>query len=141
MPLPLLTGDHVAARALRFASVGAANSAVYAAVTAGLVQGLGVAPVAASIAGYCVAVPLGFAGHRGISFRSRRRWTREAARFVVAQAVSLAVTACAMGVAVASGASYVWGMVGAVALVPVANFLLMHFWVFPDRAGRAPTRG
>lgn len=126
------------AKALRFAVIGVANGLIYAAVTSALVLGLDVQPVLASILGYCASVPMGFLGHRHFSFRSQGRWTAEAVRFVFTQALNIAVTALSMQAAtVWLGGAYYWGMVAAVILVPIANFLVLNLWVFRDQRGRA----
>lgn len=127
----LRTSDDVVARGLRFACVGSASGAIFAAVTALLIRGFKVDPVLASVAGYCAAVPTSFLGHRGFSFRSKEHLTGDAARFTVAQTLNIAVTAGVMRVAIETvRISYIWGMIGAVVLVPMANFVLMHLWVF-----------
>lgn len=132
----LLHSGHIAAKALRFGSVGVLSGAIYAAVTAALVH-LGVQPVVASVAGYCASVPANFLGHRNFSFRSEGHWTSEAVRFVITQAINIAVTAGSMQAATAwFGLPYWWGMIAAVVLVPVANFAAMNLWVFRDQAGR-----
>ena len=126
---------HLLAKAIRFALVGLLNGCIFAAVTALLVSGLGVDPIPASVAGYCLSVPLGFLGHRQFSFRSRGHWLAEAGRFVVVQLVNIAATAGSMYLAVEHlGAAYYWGMVAAVILVPMVNFLLAHLWVFAGPA-------
>ena len=130
----LLESGHVAARALRFACIGVVSGAIYAAVTTLMVTLLAVTPVLASVAGYCASVPTSFIGHRGFSFRSNGHLTTEAIRFGIAQGLNILVTATAMHSAVATfHASFIWGMVGALTMVPLANFLLMNFWVFRDR--------
>lgn len=131
----LIESDGLVLRASRFALVGVANGLVYAGVTACLVRVLGVAPTPASVAGYCASVPLGFVGHRRFSFRSHGDWVNEATRFVVIQAMNIAITASTMhGVTAWLGISYIWGIVGAVVLVPLANFACLHLWVFRRRA-------
>jgi putative flippase GtrA len=137
----LLRSGHLLARAIRFGCVGVASGLVYGAVTALLVSGFGVAPVAASVAGYCISVPVSFLGHRGFSFRSHGRWTAEALRFAVTQALNIGVTVLAMRGATADfHVSYLWGVAATVVLVPVANFLLMNFWVFA-RGSRTQAMG
>lgn len=132
------TSQSIVARAGRFGLVGVANGLVYAGVTALFVHGLAVAPVPASIAGYCSSVPFGFVGHRRFSFRSHGHWTNEATRFGATQAMNIAVTAITMHAStVWLGRSYVLGMVAAVVLVPFSNFACLHLWVFRIRA-RAP---
>lgn len=134
----LLTSGHLFAKAIRFGVVGVSSGLIYAAVTAFLVAIAGVAPVAASVAGYCASVPMSFLGHRRFSFRSNGRWTGEAARFVLAQALNIAVTVGAMhGATVWFAAAYWWGMIAAVILVPIANFVFMNLWVFRDQTGAA----
>jgi len=134
----VMDSTNVAAKVLRFVLIGLLNGTIYAGVTATLVSGFGIAPVAASIVGYCVSVPAGFVGHRHVSFRSSGRWIAEAMRFVVAQAFNIAVTAGSMHAAVNwFGALYYWGMVFTVILVPIANFLVMNFWVFRNQTEKA----
>lgn len=131
----MIAADTLAARFARFVVVGVASGLIYAAVTTLLVSGAGAPPVPASIAGYCASVPMSFLGHRRFSFRSNGQWTAEAVRFGLAQALNIAVTAGAMQLALWRTGTYGWGMVAAVILVPIANFLFMNFWVF--RAGMA----
>lgn len=127
----------MSAKLIRFVCIGVLSGAIYALVTAALVSRLGVAPVPASIAGYCASVPASFLGHRNISFRSRGRWTSEAVRFVLMQAANIAVTALSMHGSVEwAGAPYWWGMIIAVVLIPIANFILMNVWVFRDQGMR-----
>lgn len=127
----LVDSDAIAGRVGRFGIVGAANGVFYAGVTALLVNGFGIAPVVASVAGYLASVPIGFIGHRRFSFHSRGHWTGEAVRFFAVQAMNVSVTVFAMHSAIAwLGASYVWGMVLAIVLVPLCNFACLNFWVF-----------
>jgi putative flippase GtrA len=101
------------------------------------VAGLGWRPVPASIAGYCASVPASFLGHRRFSFRSNGHWTGEALRFGFTQALNIAVTAGSMYGAVHwLGRQYGWGMVAAVILVPIANFIAMNLWVFGGNGTR-----
>jgi putative flippase GtrA len=131
----LVRGDDMLARMGRFGLVGVASGLVYAAVTVLLVRVFGAAPLAASVAGYCASVPLGFVGHRRFSFRSHGHWTVEAVRFVTTQAINVTVTAAIMhGVTAWLGVSYVWGMAGAVVLVPIGNFACLSLWVFRAEA-------
>jgi putative flippase GtrA len=127
----LLESGHVFARLVRFGIVGLLAALVYAAVTALLVSRYGVAPLTASLAGYAAALPFSFLGHRGFSFRSEGRAASEAPRFLVGQAINLTVTVLAMrGATAALHVSYLWGVAATIVLAPLANFLLMHFWVF-----------
>lgn len=133
----LLTGGSLLAKLVRFGFVGVLSGVIYAGVTALMVTQFGMAPVPASLVGYCVSVPASFLGHRQGTFRSQGRWTHEALRFVVTQGVNMAVTAGSMHGAVAlAGLPYWWGMIAAVILVPIANFVMMNLWVFRDQPDR-----
>lgn len=133
----VLASTHLLAKLIRFAAVGVLSGSIYALVTSVLVSGFGWMPIPASIAGYCASVPASFLGHRRFSFRSNGHWTAEAVRFVLAQALNIAVTAGSMYAALRYlGPNYGWGMAAAVILVPIANFLFMNLWVFADQAGR-----
>jgi putative flippase GtrA len=126
--------DHLFAKVVRFACIGLLGGTIYALVTMALVSGFSVAPIPASLGGYIASVPLGFIGHRQFSFRSNGRWTAEVVRFTVSQALNMMVTAAAMYAATRYfRASYAWGMVAAVILVPIANFALLNLWVFRDQ--------
>jgi len=130
----LLTSGHMGAKVSRFATVGVLSGTIYAIVTALLVSKAGIAPVPASVLGYIASVPASFLGHRRFSFRSNGHWTMEAVRFVCAQALNIAVTAGSMHAAVTMLGSRYWaGMVLAVILVPIANFVFMNVWVFRDQ--------
>lgn len=133
----LLRSSNLLAKAIRFGCVGVLSGAIYALVTTALVAGLGWLPVPASVAGYCASVPASFLGHRRFSFRSNGRWTGEALRFGFTQALNISVTAGSMyGAMRWLGGQYGWGMVGAVILVPIANFVAMNLWVFGGNGGR-----
>ena len=81
-------------------------------------------------------MPASFIGHRQFSFRSRGNVAAEVARFVLAQALNISVTAVSMHAATAwLGQHFALGMVAAVILVPVANFVFMNLWVFRDQEG------
>lgn len=133
----VLTSGHLLAKAIRFCAIGVLSGAVYAAVTAALVSGLGAAPIPASIAGYCAAIPVNFLGHRQFSFRSYGRWSTDAVRYVLAHGLNMLVTAGSMYATTAwLKQAYYWGMAAAVILVPIANFAFMNLWVFRYQAGR-----
>lgn len=125
----------LAAKLVRYGVVGAASGLVYAVVTYALVL-VGVDPVVASVAGYCAAVPLSFVGHRQFTFRAIGRWSEEAVRFAIAQAINIAVAAGSMRAAVDFFGDWRLGVVAAVLLVPIANFVFTNLWVFQRQHGR-----
>lgn len=125
---------HVAARAVRFACVGVMNGAVFALTTAAMIHLAGMAPTPASIVGYCLSVPAGFIGHRNFAFRSSgNRWW-QALRFGLVQLANMAITGGAMAALVERfHLHYFWGIAAAIVLVPFANFLLAHLWIFREQ--------
>ena len=141
----LLTSGDLLAKLVRFGFIGGLSGTIWLTLSlltldnlgvniTALVAGLGIDPVPASVAGYCASVPASFLGHRRFSFRSNGHWTWEAVRFVVAQALNIAVTAGSMHAAVHwFGSAWWWGMVAAVILVPIANFVFMNLWVFRNQ--------
>ncbi len=119
------------AKGLRFGLVGVSSGLVFAAVTALLVSGTGCGGKLASGCAYIASLPLNFVGHRNFSFRSESGLLGDAARFCAVHAVNLAVTLGAMAGAIDGlGLHYAFGVLGAVVLVPLTNFLLMNIWVF-----------
>ena len=119
------------AKGLRFGLVGIVSSLVFAAITGLLVTWAGFGEKLACVCGYMTTLPLNFVGHRSFSFRSQGALRSDIVRFCAVHAVNLAVTLGAMVVAVnGADAHYGFGVLGAVILVPITNFLLMNFYVF-----------
>ena len=117
--------------ALRFGIIGVLSSLVFAAVTAACVSLLAIDHKLASTCGYLVALPLNFIGNRRFSFRSTNALAGDAGRFLLLHAGNLIVTVMAMGaIADLLGLHYSAGILAAVIIVPVVNFLVMQWWVF-----------
>ena len=128
------------AKGLRFGFVGAISGLIFAAITAALISGAGFDEKLSSIVGYVVSMPANFFANRSFSFRSQGRIWSDAVRFASLHFVNMAVTAGAMGAAVnVLALHYLFGVAGAILLVPLANFFLMNIWVFGARARRKRT--
>ncbi len=126
-----LGSDSSAARFARFALVGGTSGLVFAAVTGALVHLLAVDPKIASIGGYLASMPVNFVGNRSFSFRSQGALAGDVIRFTVLHCANMALTAGAMATAFDYfGLHYLVGVLAAIILVPVANFLAMSLWVF-----------
>ena len=69
------------ARTMRFALVGAAATAVYAGLAWAGTERLALPFPLASLAAYALAALLSYAGHRSLTFASRRRHREAAPRF------------------------------------------------------------
>lgn len=128
------SSPHVAAKAIRFACVGAMNGAIFALTTAAMVHWAGMTPTPASIVGYCLSVPAGFVGHRNFAFRSCGNRLLQALRFGLVQMANIGITGEAMATLVERfHLHYFWGIAAAIVLVPFANFLLAHLWIFREQ--------
>lgn len=118
------------AMASRFGAVGLVVAALYALGFALLVR-LGLPNASASVLAYLAAIAVQFQGHRHVTFRVRGRPGRMARRFVVVNALGLAVSTALVVVlrdrmgldALATGA--------AVSLALAAmNWIVFRKWVF-----------
>lgn len=114
--------------------IGLLSGGAFALTTMLLVSGLRADPIGASIVGYCVSVPANFVGHRQFSFRSYGRWSAEATRFLLLQLVNICLTMGIMRLVLEHfHASYHWGMLATVIVIPIANFIFTNLWVFRDQ--------
>lgn len=130
-----IDSDHVAAKAARFAAVGVVCGLVYALATALAIRAGMAAPLASAI-GYLVSVPLGYVGHRRFTFRSANRVWTEALRFLTVHVTNIVIVMVAMQGLTQAGLHWIAGVIAAVLLVPVVNFLFAHYWVFRPATGR-----
>jgi putative flippase GtrA len=125
------------AKGLRFGLVGATSGLIFACTTALLISGAAIDETLASMIGYVISMPVNFFANRSFSFRSQGHILSDAMRYAALHIVNIAVTAGAMEAAVnALGVHYVFGIIGAIVLVPLANFVLMEIWVFGRPAQR-----
>ncbi len=115
----------------RYAVVGAVCGAVYTIVVLIIVErGFGSASMASAF-GYAVAIPVSYLGHRWFTFRSRQRWLPEWGRFLLVQAVCIALAFVIMHVATGPLAWPLWtGIALCVALLPLGGFVAMRVVVF-----------
>lgn len=132
------------AKGMRFGIVGATSGFVFACTTFLLISEGRVDERLSSIIGYIVSMPVNFFANRSFSFRSKGNLRSDAIRYTVLQVVNMAVSAGAMQAATNTlGLHYLFGIVGAIVLVPLTNFLLMEIWVFGrsvrQKAGSSPT--
>jgi putative flippase GtrA len=119
---------------LRFAAVGASNSAITL-VTYALFVRAGAPPVAASAVGFALGAANGYRLNRRWTFRSDRHGAGAGARYVAVQLTALAINA--LGVALAVGATSVPRLAGEFVILPpvtVMTFLASRHWVFRPAA-------
>ena len=121
----------LSSKLLRFASVGIANGIIYGFSTSMFASGFGIDAKIASVLGYFTAVPFAFFAHRSYTFGSQGAVKLELRRFVITQSTSLLVSVVAMAAAIDYfKLHYVIGIIAAVVLIPIVNFLALNIWVF-----------
>lgn len=125
----------VIAKAIRFGLVGAVSGIIFGLAAAVLIDGFKISPNISSVVAYIISMPVNFLGNRNFSFRSKGHIWGDALRFSGLHIANMAVTAGAMSTAVEMmKLHYLFGVLGAIVLVPVTNFILMNVWVFGKRA-------
>ena len=121
---------------MRFGVVGVLNGLLFTLITALLVEHAGVEPTRAGVIAYGVSALAGFLGHRHISFRSSGNRWKQASRFLVIQLTNVMLTSFALYSAVwRLHISFYCGVVAALILAPLMNFIVAHFWVFRESNG------
>ena len=119
---------------LRYGLTGGLVTLVYALVYAGLVRGAHVAPLVANIAGYLVAVVLGYLLHSRWSFRGhgqRDNAARTTIRFVLVSLLSLALNSLWVWIIVHGlHLSTLLPLVPISTVTPLVVFWLNRVWVF-----------
>ncbi len=117
---------------VRYGLTGGFVTAVYALVYAGLVRGLGVAPMIANVAGYGVAVILGYVLHSRWSFRGHgARAPATTARFVAVSLFSLALNSLWVWIIVHGlHLSPLLPLIPIATATPLIVFWLNRVWVF-----------
>nr|WP_281414877.1 GtrA family protein [Rhizobium sp. BK538] len=118
-------------RVARFAAVGAANTLMYFLLANALVYIVGLSGDVAAYAAYTMILPVSFVAHRRVTFRSNGDRTTELVRFFLLQAMSLSIIAAVNYVVAGYPSSFAWiGFALISLLIPLANFIVMQFWVF-----------
>ena len=121
-------------RLFRFASVGVVNGIIYGVFTSFFVSRFGLDGKIASVLGYLTTIPFAFYAHRSYTFGSRGAVNLEFRRFVITQAIGLLVSLFAMATIIDYfELHYSIGIIVAVVLVPIVNFLVLNTWVFSTR--------
>lgn len=113
----------------RFSTVGLLATACYFAL-ANLFMVVGIlAPAAASVTAYLLAMAVSFLGQSRYTFGAEGN-RGEFARFCLLSAVGLAISFGAVRIAEHVGAPPFWGTLATAMLVPALSFAAMKLWVF-----------
>lgn len=124
------TNRSFASKVVRFPVVGLLSSAIYALATSLCISQWRMEPGLASLAGYLIALPFSFFGHRNFTFGASGRPSAEFARFCTLHAIGFALAWGSMKLAGSLHLHWGFGVFGAVVLVPAVSFLVLDRWVF-----------
>src|SRR6187399_1141456 len=115
---------------LVFLVVGGLSASIYVAL-AELLHFLGLSPTASSASAYAMCVPIGYLGHRSLTFRSMRSHRHAAIAYPAVQAIALIIAASLTFISanVFSLPSTVAFFLAAVSAAS-ASYLMQKRWVF-----------
>lgn len=130
--LPRCNG--IALKLLRFALVGGTSTLCFAGLAWFLVEKCGVGPKMATVLAYVALLIPNFAAHRWFTFASKNDPRTEWLRFALLHALNIALSVGGMAAVVdLIGLDYRWGIALSSVLVPLIVFLILNFWVFPQK--------
>jgi len=114
-----------------YATMGAVGTAIQYLVLVLLVQGLAVAPVPASLAGYLLGAVANYWLNYHLTFRAKAPHRRAAPRFLAVAGLGFLLNAAIMDTLVNSvGLHYLASQAVATALILVMNYLANAYWTF-----------
>ena len=118
-------------RIIRYCVLGGLGSVIYLGVTMAFVEILGFQPTVASIVGFLCVLLIVYLPNLFWVFDSTRAHRSSFPRFVIVSGVGLLGSTAAMyGAVNIIGLNYMWGVLGATAVVPPVNFILNSYWTF-----------
>lgn len=124
-------------RLFRFAVVGGAASLIYAVIAYALIKS-GMGNIIASVIAYAVAIPVSFAGQKYFTFNAAGKVPVELSLFLITQACGLILAAVIMGLADhLFGGSAVPAILCVVIAIPIINFVIMTYVIFPAKNRKA----
>lgn len=120
---------------VRFASVGAAATAVHVVLFVALIELLESSAVTANLTAFGAALLLSFIGHCRWTFRQRGQRRVALGRFTVVAVFGLGLNSMiAYGIADRLGWPYACAIALMVTVTPVVLFLISRFWTFAERS-------
>lgn len=115
---------------MRFVIVGGVATVIQYALLILFVRGFGVAPTAASSAGFVVSAVVNYLLNYRFTFQSNRPHAPAMAKFGLLAGAGLLINAAIMHLLVAAGVHYLLAQVCATAVVLFWNFVGNSFWTF-----------
>lgn len=117
-------------RLVRFAIVGAVGTAAHYGLLLALVEGLGAAPLAGSVAGFGLGAVVNYSLNRLFVFRSGRAHREALPRFVVVALAGLGWNALLMALLTALGLHYLVAQILTTALLLLWHYGAHAVWTF-----------
>lgn len=115
----------------RFGIIGVSSAILYAVTVSIAVEWLLWTPMAANGAGFVVATLNSYFGHKILTFGSVAQHQRTAPRFLLQACVGYAGSAGITYFVNVQGLHYGIGIAVVVGILPMINFVVLQFWVFP----------
>jgi len=130
-PLPSRPGSQaVTHQFLRFAVVGAVATAVHYTILISLKEGAGVAPVAATTAGYTIGALVSYTLNRAFTFAARPAFGWGLVKYALVIGLGAGVNAAIVALLTHAGMYYLLAQMIATALVLIWNFAAARWVVF-----------
>ena len=114
---------------LRFVVVGLGSTLTHTAVAVGLINQMGVTPVAANGVAFGLSTVQAYLLNTRWSF-GQRPTTANLSRYLVVTAAGFGLTLLLSKLCESAGWSYGWGIAAVVAVVPIFNFSLHRLWTY-----------
>jgi putative flippase GtrA len=114
---------------LRFVAVGLGSTLTHTAVAVGLINLMGVTPVAANGVAFGLSTVQAYLLNTRWSF-GQRPTTANLTRYLVVTAAGFGLTLLLSKLCESAGWSYGWGIAAVVAVVPIFNFSLHRLWTY-----------
>lgn len=133
--IPILSGSWINGkfmkRLIRYGIISGIATLLYFGVLVTLVEAFGVQPAFSAFIGFLSILLLVYLPHHFWVFRSTQAHYCSFPKFVIVGVFGLLANAGVMYCAVnIFNLNYMWGIVGATAVVPPTNFLLNFYWTF-----------
>lgn len=121
------------AEPLRFAAVGLTATAVHVAVGLTLASIFGLAPWAANIAAFVVALVVSYVGNSIVTFRVRAARADAFAKFAFMSGCGFVLNQGIVVALTGLGWTYAAALAVVVAIVPAATFFAAKYWALAER--------
>jgi putative flippase GtrA len=127
---------------LRYGVVGTSMSVLYASLATSIIEVTVVRPLTASVAAFCLSLPVAYLSHLYLTFRRARPQRPQFLRFVLAMSNALIVSTVVMWLTVSVfRAHYAYALAATTVMVIAVNYTVLDHWVFSAGSNKADVRG